>query len=111
MSLTKTADLMALFDVLFEASRETTSTLTPTCASTLSPPSAELSAPLVPLKEMMDADGSVITKSLGAYAERHAPHLADEFANLALVITDGQDDFQPAGAQAKRMLDFVYPVV
>ncbi len=111
MQLTKDADLMALFDRLFEASKESETGQTQPMGSTLMPPSVELSAAPVRLSDLLDRDGSVTSLALASYAAEHAPHLAQDFADLAKMIANGEVDFQPSGIPAKRLLDFVYPVV
>lgn len=99
---------MELFVQLFDTPNEAA---TDRSTSTLISPMAELAAPPVPLNDVLSADGSVLTKFLEEYANRNAPELAEKFAELSLLIANDEEDFCPSGELARRLLDFVYPVV
>lgn len=105
---TRTADLMALFDRLFSNS---TTVDVGSCASTIQLPDPALSAPPVPLKNILSVDGSVLTKVLDQHATHTDPDRAKEFTELSILIAKSEGDFDEVNDCAKRFLDFVYPVV
>jgi hypothetical protein len=102
---------MELFDRLFAGSLAPEPVRDAETASTLVPPMAILGAPPVSLADMLAEDGSITTRSLTEYAALHAPHLQDEFAELARLIGDDDFDLDLDGTSATRLLEYVYPVV
>jgi len=105
---TKTVDLMELFVQLFDTSSEPESE---SVSSTLLPPMAELAAHPVPMVDVLGAKGSVLASVLEQYAAQNSPELAEKFSELSRLIEDDEEDLILRDTRAKRLLDFVYPVV
>lgn len=107
MPLTDMPDLMEQFDSLFTDAKHDPVQASET-ASTFVEPAQVLAAPPVPLADLLDPDGSIISRSLRGFAETHCPDRIALFEKLTQQLLETEAEHADKTA---RIPDFVYPVI